>query len=73
MQIEYFTFVGSFDGAIKLRGKWIRAKNLNYINKLGWLRWQGPPSKVIEKALSNPVAIDMQIFKVNFQDNLVKK
>lgn len=46
----YFTYIGSFDGAIKIGGRWVRANGLNRINKTGWTRWSGPPSPAIAKA-----------------------
>jgi len=47
----YYTEVGSYHGAIKLAGKWNRAMNLNYIDKSKMIRWSGPPSLAIIKAL----------------------
>lgn len=49
---NYFSFVGSYHGAVKIKSKWIKAMNLNYINKSNWIRWQGPPSKAIQTALN---------------------
>jgi len=51
--MQYFTFVGSYDGAIKIKGRWIRASQLNRIDKTGWKRWSGPPSPAIVKAIES--------------------
>jgi hypothetical protein len=54
MQIQYWSYVGSYEGAVKFGElPWERAKNLNYINKKGWIRIQGPPSAAIGKALKS--------------------
>ena len=55
---HFFSYVGSYEGAIKIGGKWVRFKNLNYVNKAGWIRHQGPPTAALEVALKNPVALD---------------
>lgn len=52
-EAKHFTFIGSFDGAIKIRGRWVRAVELNRIDKTGWVRWAGPPSAAIVKAMKN--------------------
>ena len=53
--------VGSYDGAIKIAGWWVRAIELNRINKSDWVRWQGPPSKAIVRAIrtGNPRRADL--------------
>lgn len=48
---RYYTPPGSYDGAVKIKGRWVRAVELNRINKDGWVRWCGPPSKAIEAAI----------------------
>ena len=50
MTTQYFTFVGSYGGAIKIKGRWVRAIELNRIDKAGWVRWTGPPSAAIVTA-----------------------
>lgn len=47
----YFTFVGSYDGAVKIRGHWVRVVELNRINKTGWSRHQGPISPAMARAV----------------------
>lgn len=42
--MEYFTYVGSYDGAVKVRGRWVRAVELNRINKHGWQRVRPTPA-----------------------------
>lgn len=51
--MRYFTFVGSCDGAIKIGRRWVRAVELNRIDKTGWKRWQGPASPAIAKAIKS--------------------
>ena len=48
---KYYTPVGSYHGALKFKGKWVRVKNLNYLDKSKLTRWTGPPSPAIIKAL----------------------
>lgn len=48
--MTYFVYIGSFDGAVKIKGRWVRAIELNRIDKTGWTRWQGPPSPAITRA-----------------------
>jgi hypothetical protein len=55
---KYYSEVGSYQGAIKLDNRWQRAKNLNYLSRALWIRWQGPPSKAIIKALNGSNIID---------------
>lgn len=47
----YYSRIGSFDGAVKIGGRWIRAIELNRIDKTGWKRWQGPPSPALARAM----------------------
>ncbi len=53
----YFTFCGSYDGAIKISGRWIRAVELNRIDKTGWRRYVGAPSIAIARACRDQPAI----------------
>lgn len=56
---DYFSWVGSYNGAVKIKGKWIAVKDLNRIDKSDWQRWQGPPSKEIVVALKEkPIKAD---------------
>ena len=48
--MTYYSYVGSYDGAVKLAGGWVRVVELNRIDKTGWTRWNGPPSAAIVKA-----------------------
>ena len=48
---NYYSEVGSYGGAIKIKGKWRAAKDLNRINKSKMYRWQGPPSLAIINAM----------------------
>jgi hypothetical protein len=52
---KYYTAPGSYNGAIKCRGMWLRFEELNRIDKTGWQRWQGPPSKAITNILKNGI------------------
>jgi hypothetical protein len=62
---KYYSTVGSYggshDGTIKIAGWWVRAVELNRINKSDWVRWQGPPSKAIVRAMrtGNPRRADL--------------
>ena len=47
---KYFSFVGSYEGLIKTCCGWTAVKELNRINKDGWIRWQGPMSNSMSKA-----------------------
>ena len=58
IKARYYSEVGSYFGAIKLYGKWFGAKNLNYLDKTKWIRWQGPPSDPIKRAMKNTFIID---------------
>ncbi len=48
---NYYTPYGSYDGCVKIGGRWLRTSELNKIDKTGWVRWQGPPSPAMVKAL----------------------
>ena len=48
---RYYTPPGSYDGLVKIDGRWVRASGLNRISKVNWVRWQGPPSIHMERAL----------------------
>jgi hypothetical protein len=48
---NYYSFVGSYDGAVKIGGQWVRAVELNRIDKSHWRRWTGPPSRAILRAV----------------------
>ena len=47
----YFSEIGSYCGAVKIDGKWVSVKELNYIDKTGWERLQGPPGKKVAEAM----------------------
>ncbi len=51
---NYYSEVGSFRGAIKIKGRWESVKDLNRIDKNKMYRWQGPPSKAISNAMNLP-------------------
>ncbi len=55
---NYYTEIGSYSGAVKLKGKWVRAQHLNCTNKEGWIRWAGPPSPAIQAALKRETEIN---------------
>ena len=55
---SYFSYVGSYEGAVKVNGKWVRVKNLNYIDKTGWNRHNGPATRAIENALKSSTVMD---------------
>lgn len=48
---NYYHVIGLDDGLVKLGGRWLRVTGLNRIDKTGWVRWQGPPTRAMEKAL----------------------
>ena len=50
----YHSEIGSWRGTVKVGGKWLSVKDLHLINKEGWIRYQGPPSKAMEEAMKNP-------------------
>ena len=58
---NYYSPVGSYDGVVKWQGSWIRVSGLNRINKNGWTRWQGPPSKAICKAMRYQYSIRVDL------------
>jgi hypothetical protein len=51
---EFHSEIGSWRGAIKKGGRWISVKDLNRVQKTGWVRYQGPPSPALEKAMNQP-------------------
>lgn len=53
---KYFSYIGSYEGAVQVKEKWTRVKDLNYIDKTSWERHQGPPTKKIQDALNQDVA-----------------
>jgi len=55
---DYYKVVGGYFGAVKIKGRWIRFKNCCYCNLSGLIRWQGPPSKAIDKTMKTQQAID---------------
>jgi hypothetical protein len=56
--MKYFSFVGSYEGCLKRGRLWVRCKNLNYIDKTGWDRHQGPPTPGMLKALAGSIVFD---------------
>lgn len=48
---NYYLQIGSYQGAIKINGKWCAAKDLNRIDKSKMYRWQGHPSLAIVNAM----------------------
>lgn len=50
-QAKYYSMIGSHEGAIKIGRAWIHVTDLNRIDKSGWIRWQGPPSEALTKAM----------------------
>ena len=52
---QYYSMVGSNDGLIMNPTECMRVKDLNRIYKHDWIRWQGPPSKAMSKALKNAI------------------
>ena len=60
---DYYSSVGSYDGAIKIGRKWVRAVELNRIDKTGWNRRQGPMNAAIAKAIkSQPPMQAVELF-----------
>ena len=57
-QANYYKVCGGYFGAAKIKGRWIRFKNCCYVNLSGLIRWQGPPSKAIDKAMKTQKPID---------------
>ena len=54
MKIVYFTEVGSYRGCVKIMNRWMAVKNLDYIDKTGWERHQGPPTVNMVKEMTYP-------------------
>jgi len=59
---DYFSYVGSYDGLVKMGGRWIRVTGLNRIVKAGWIRWQGPPNRAMCAALKMPSVPAVTLF-----------
>ncbi len=54
---NYYRVVGSDRGAYKLKGRWIGVREFNRHLELQpqpLIRWQGPPSRAIVAALTEP-------------------
>lgn len=59
---KYYSEVGSYRGVIRTgKGrKWVSVFDLNRINKSDWIRWQGPPSEAIIRAMKEkPIRADI--------------
>jgi len=67
--IKYFTYAGSYFGAVKVHGRWLRIKHLNRIDKTGWDRHQGPPNGSMMIALRHGQLFDAR--KI-FPDRIIK-
>lgn len=63
--LRYHSEIGSFRGAVKIGGKWVSVKNLNHIEKPGWIRWQGPASDAIQNAMKEAPQDAKELFKYN--------
>lgn len=48
---KYYQTIGADWGAIRIKNKWVGFWYLTSIDKTGWMRWQGPPSPAITKAI----------------------
>jgi hypothetical protein len=57
--IKYFSFVGSYEGGIKIKNQWVHAVNLNYINKSKWKRHQGSLTPAMSRCLRESKKLDM--------------
>ncbi len=49
--MKYFSYVGSYRGAVRLKGRWVPVTDLNRIDKTDWVRHQGPPTPAMQRAL----------------------
>ena len=56
--MKYFSLTGSYEGGIKLNGRWTRAQNLNKIDKTGWERHQGPLTPAMAACLRESRLVD---------------
>jgi len=57
---NYYLEIGSRRGAIKIKNKWLSAKDINRIDKSKMCRWQGPPSKAISETMKlKPISADV--------------
>ena len=67
--MKYFSLVGSYEGGVRLGRRWIRAQNLNLIDKTGWERLQGPITAAMARCLTDKTYLD---FSKPFAHNTVK-
>ena len=54
---NYYGVVGGYAGAFRANGHWVGVKEFNRHHELKpmpLIRWQGPPSKAIVKAIKSP-------------------
>jgi len=59
--LDYFSLTGSYEGGVKINGKWQRAKNLNYVDKRTWRRIEtGAMTSSMKKCLNNKEIIDFK-------------
>lgn len=56
--MKFFKYYGSYEGAVLVKGRWVRVKGFEYVSLAGYFRHQGPPTPAIARALSARVAID---------------
>ena len=49
---NYYKEIGGYRGAIKRGGRWMGVHDTRRISKVGIIRWQGPPSIAIQKAMN---------------------
>jgi hypothetical protein len=59
--VKYFTFVGSYDGAVKIKGHWVRCVELNRIDKTGWERVHPTPA-ALKAARERPAHNAQELF-----------
>jgi hypothetical protein len=38
MKVKYFSLTGSFEGGMKIRGRWVYVTDLSHVDKTGWER-----------------------------------
>lgn len=58
---KYYTPPGSYDGCVRIKTQWYRVTALNRIDKTGWVRWQGPPSRKMDEALKCCMAFESTV------------
>jgi len=51
-KFKYYSEVGSYRGCIKIGRRWESVKDLNYVDKTGWTRHQGPPTRAMILAMN---------------------